>query len=236
MKTVLITGANRGIGLEFVRSFAEDGWRVWASCRQPETALALQELVKRHIGQITLHPLDVTKPDQRIALKNAIGATPLDLLINNAGVLASSINDPFAAIDETVWLEVMRVNCIAPFKLLETFTSSLAQAPNPMAIAITSFLGSIAETHYEGWVGGWVPYRTSKAALNMAMKSAAIALAAQKITVLLLHPGWVKTDMGGEGADITVQESVAGMRSVIAQAKLTDTGRFLAYDGSEVAW
>ena len=226
MPTVLITGANRGIGLEFARQYAEAGYRVHAACRTPGSADALGSLGKG----VKLHALDVTDHGRIEALAAGLEGEAIDIVSNNAGIYGAG--QEFGEIDYAAWLEVMRVNTLAPLKMAECFLPHLEAGKMKMIASITSRMGSIAEND----AGGVYIYRSSKAALNAAARSLALDLAPRGITVIVFHPGWVKTDMGGAGALIDAETSVGGMRAVIKGAGPKDSGRFFNYDGTEVPW
>ncbi len=226
MPNVLITGSNRGIGLEFTRSFAADGWRVHACCRHPDKATALKALD----GDIVPHRLDVTDGLQAASLARELADEPLDLLINNAGIYGP--RDAFGKTDKEAWAEVFKVNAMAPMRMAERFADHLAKGDRKLLANISSRMGSIAQN--DG--GGSYIYRSSKAALNMVGKGLAVDLAPHGITVVMFHPGWVQTDMGGAEADLTPAESVASMRKVLDRLTPADSGRFFSYDGSEIPW
>ena len=218
MPAVLITGTNRGIGLEFARQYAAEGWEVIATARQSSPELEA-------LG-VRVEPLDLSDADAVAAFPARI-AGPLDLLIANAGT-----NHPMnarTAEDARDWAEMLMVNSISPYMLGKAFLRCMAE--NGKMIAISSGMGSIGESG-----GGWIPYRTSKAALNMAWNSLALETRGRGIACILLSPGWVKTRMGGAGAEITPEESVSAMRSLIDQVTMEDRGRFLRRDGSEIPW
>ena len=176
---------------------------------------------------ITLHELDVADETEIAALVRALQGQPIDLLINNAGVGG---NDE--ATDPDPWLEVFRVNSIAPVRVLEALLPNLQRSKDPRVLNLTSLMGSIADNSS----GGSYAYRSSKAALNAAMKSLAIDLKPRGITIAVMHPGWVKTDMGGPGAPVTPKASAEGLRRVIAALKPSDSGAFLNYDGAKLPW
>jgi NAD(P)-dependent dehydrogenase (short-subunit alcohol dehydrogenase family) len=229
--TTLITGASRGLGLEFARQYADAGWQVYAGCRAPEKAVALNELAEASSGRIQVLPLDVTLRPQIKAARDVIGATPLDLLLNNAGIdLQQGVH--FRDIDDDKWLEMLRVNLIAPMRLMEIFLDAVSASERKCMAALSSKMGSIADNVS----GGCYPYRSSKAALNASLKSTALELRSKGIVCLILHPGWVATDMGGNRAPLSVEESVRGMREVIDKAKLEVSGKFLDYRGEEIPW
>lgn len=232
MPGILITGSNRGLGLEWTQQYGRDGWRVYATCRNPEAAEELQQLAAQH-GNVSIHPLDVTDHDQIIKLAGELHDHSIDLLINNAGVYFEKfVNDNIGHIDYRHWEETFRVNSLGAMRVSEAFTPQLQRSKTRLVVAITSHMGSIAEI---GSAGSYA-YRSSKAALNAAMKGLSVELQRHRIGVLLLHPGWVKTRMGGPGALLTTQESVAGMRRLIEQFTLKQTGHFFRYDGSRIPW
>jgi NAD(P)-dependent dehydrogenase (short-subunit alcohol dehydrogenase family) len=227
MPTCFITGANRGIGLELVRQYAADGWHVVATCRRPEWAEALRAVA----GDVHIHALDVTDFAQIEAAARAMNGAAIDVLINNAGVYGPR-SVPFDGVDYGAWANVLRVNTMAPLKISAVFAENVARSQQKRIVALTSLLGSIADNNS----GGSYIYRTSKAALNAAMKTLAVDLRARGIAVAVIHPGWVRTDMGGSGAMIDPFESVAGMREVIAGLNLENSGRFFNYDNREIPW
>jgi NAD(P)-dependent dehydrogenase (short-subunit alcohol dehydrogenase family) len=224
MKRALITGAGRGIGLEFVRQYAADGWSVVATCRNEAAADQLRALP----GEIKVEFLDMRDHEALVGFRARLGAAPLDLFIANAGITG---RDGFTAEDADGWLEVLDVNCVAPTFLAYNLAPLVAAARGKM-IAITSQMGSIADNGS----GGWNAYRASKAALNAAWRSMAIEMASNPIAIAMLHPGWVKTDMGGGGATLAASDSVAGMRKVIERLSARDKGLFLNYRGESLPW
>ncbi len=226
MPTVLITGANRGIGLEFARVFAADGWNVHACCRQPEKAAKLKALA----GEVSVHRLDVTNGLQVAGLARELAEEPIDLLLNNAGIYGPRTG--FAQTDYDEWAPVFQVNVMAPLRMAERFVRQVAGSERKLIANISSKMGSIGDNAR----GGSYIYRSSKAALNMVVKSLSVDLAGRGISVVAFHPGWVQTDMGGSEAALTVAESVAGMRAVIEGLGPADNGKFFNYDGSEIPW
>lgn len=225
LKTVLITGANRGLGLEFTKQYLADGWRILACCRNPQGADALRALES---DRLQIYALDVVDPNSLAAVSQQIQHETIDILINNAGIYGARL--AFGELDYDVWEQVMRTNALAPIRLTESLVNLLA--PQAKLIFITSKMGSIADNTS----GGSYIYRSSKAALNAAVKSIALDLAGRGKVTALLHPGWVKTDMGGPHALITVGESVSGMRQVIANLSHEQIARFFNYDGKEIPW
>jgi NAD(P)-dependent dehydrogenase (short-subunit alcohol dehydrogenase family) len=232
MKTLLITGANRGIGLELARQYAADGWRVLACCRHPEQAETLHRLVARHPGQIHIERLDVTDLAQIESLAQALAGKPIDLLINNAGVYPDADSKGFGHTDYAEWIEAFRVNTMASLKMAESFIEHVSSSGMKTIITISSKMGSIADNTS----GGSYLYRSSKVAANMVIKSLALDLVRRGITVAVFNPGWVKTDMGGPNAVIAVEQSVSGMRQIIGKLTPADSGKFLNYDGREIPW
>lgn len=219
MPTVLITGANRGIGLEFARQYSNQDWTVIATARRSSAELD-------GLG-VRVEPLDLSDAEGVAAFAKRIEA-PLDLFIANAGTNhPMNSESPKDALD---WQAMMLVNAIAPYQLAMALLPRLSQAKGK-AVAISSGMGSIGDNG-----GGWVPYRTSKAALNMAWSCLALEARARSVTAVLLSPGWVKTRMGGSGAEITTEQSVGDMRALIDRLSIDDTGRFLRRNGSELPW
>ncbi len=230
-KTVFITGCSRGLGLEFVRQYLRAGWRVFASCRDPSSAPALTALVQAHASQAELLELDVTDSDQVSELTRHFGNIALDVLINNAGIDAQ-LRGRFGATDVSSWLDTLRVNAIAPLKIMEALVDAVARSELKLMVNITSRLGSIDNN----LTGGSYVYRSSKAALNAVVKSAAIDLKLRGICVVALHPGWVRTDMGGSEAPLSAAASVTQMRCLIRGLGLDHSGRFLGPEGEALGW
>jgi NAD(P)-dependent dehydrogenase (short-subunit alcohol dehydrogenase family) len=227
MPTVLISGANRGIGLEFARQYAADGWRVLATCRDLDRAAALTSLQ----GQVTVLPLDVSEKKSLDGLTADIKSIPIDLVIANAGVSGPRGMQP-ELVDRDSWLETFHVDAVAPLALMGAVKPNLEKGKLKQAVAISSRLGSIGANES----GGLYVYRSSKAALNAIWRSLAIDWKPAGITCVVMHPGWVRTDMGGAGADLAVDESVTGMRRVIGSIDLERSGRFLDWTGREIPW
>lgn len=231
MSSILVTGANRGLGLEFVRQYAKDGWRIVACCRHPDKARELKQLAAQH-ADVSVHALDVADHRQIDALAHELRDTPLDILLNNAGVYGGGEDENFGTLNYHAWEHEFRINTVAAAKMAEVFVGHVARGEKKLIAAITSLMGSMGDNRS----GGSYLYRSSKAALNAVMVSLAHDLRERRIGALLLHPGWVKTDMGGQHAEITAETSVRGMRKVMDDFTLRDTGRFIAYDGAELPW
>ena len=225
---VLITGANRGIGLEFARQYAADGWSVLACCREPQTARELQALESAH-SNVRIFALDVGNFAQIDALALQLKDEAIDVLISNAGIYPHST---FGDTSYDDWAKAFKINAMASLKMAEAFVQHITRGQLKKIATITSKMGSIDDnTSGESYI-----YRSSKTALNMVMKSLSIDLKPYGISVITLHPGWVRTNMGGPNALISTQTSVAGLRKLIENLNLSNTGRFVAYDGQEVAW
>ena len=229
--TLLITGANRGIGLELTRQYLHDGWRVVATCRNPEEATELKTLVGGFPERAELHPLSVTKLGEIEMLADRLKGQAMDMVLNNAGVRRM---DAFhlGEIAPDAFLNSVEVNALGPLKVAEAFIPHLAAAENPLLVMVSSSLGSIAKNLQ----GGDYAYRASKAALNAVMRSLAADLKDRGITVVSLHPGWVRTDMGGGEAPLSVEESGKAVREVLAAVQAEDSGRFLRFDGHDEPW
>lgn len=227
MSTVLITGSNRGIGLELARQYAAAGWQVIATCRHPEDASALRAVP----GDLRIHALDVTDDAGIEALAHALRHNAIDVLINNAGVYGPRVT-PYDALDTHAWLDVLRVNVIAPVKISAALCHHVERSEKKRIVAITSQMGSIADNTS----GGSYLYRSSKAALNAAMRSLAIDLKPRGVAVAVIHPGWVQTDMGGKEATLNVKDSVEAIRRTIDGIGLAESGQFFNYNGRILPW
>ncbi len=228
--TILITGANRGIGLEFAEQFAADGWRVIACCRNPAGATGLQQLAADYSG-VEIHPLDVADYDQVAALSQRLQDCALDILLCNAGIYGPS-GKAFGEVEAAPWREVFEVNTIAPMMLAQAFAAQVAASERKLIAMVSSKMGSIDDNGS----GGAYIYRSSKTALNQVAKSLSIDLAGRGISVLALHPGWVRTDMGGANAETEVGDSVSGLRRIILSAGPAQSGRFFDFSGEVIPW
>ena len=245
MPTVLITGANRGLGLEFVEQYACDDWGVIACCRAPGKADALQALAQTH-AHIRIEALDVVNDKSIKTLADRLKDTPIDILINNAGIFSgvgidgshfpsdtSDTSQNFGSIDSLAWEKVLRVNTIAPLMMIESFLPHLQKGNSKKIINITSRMGSLTELEKKS---GSLAYRSSKTALNSAMRTIASDLSNLGLIIINIHPGWVKTDMGGAHANMTPQQSITHLRQTIAALKPENSGQFMNYDGSIIPW
>lgn len=227
MPSVVITGANRGIGLEFVKQFARDGWTVHASCRNPQDAGELNAVE----GNVTVYKVDVTEPTDLAAFAAEV-SRPVDILIANAGVMGPrGDGQELGTLDYEGWEETFRVNTMAPLRTIEKFLPHVEAADGGRIVAITSKMGSIGDSS-----SGRIVYRSTKCALNMSMNMVAAACAPMGIAVATLHPGWVRTDMGGPNGLIDTETSVAGLRKVIDGLKPQETAPFVDYAGKSIPW
>ena len=227
----LITGASRGIGLEFTRQLLGQGWRVTATARNPHGSDGLKRLMQDFQDTLHVAPLDVRSRDSMQSVASRFSGKPLDLLINNAGVLQDQ-GRTFESIEAQTILESIETNAVAPLVLTQLLLPSLRLSRRALAVFITSKMGSITDNTS----GGYYAYRSSKAALNMLVRSMALDLKPAGVTCLLLHPGWVKTDMGGAGATLDVVTSVKGMLKVMDEATPATTGSYLDYAGVRIPW
>lgn len=232
MKTALITGTNRGIGLDLVRQLLEDGWRVHATARDPEESAELKALAFAHPETLQLHALDVADAEAIRALSAQLADESIDWLINNAGIYGPR-GVAFGNVDDVeAWLEVFRINSIAPMLVMQAFAEQVARSEEKKIGILSSKVGSMGDN---GSGGGYI-YRSSKAAVNAVIKSASIDLEPLGINVVALHPGWVLTDMGGPNAEITTAQSAEGLRRNMAGLTEADRGRFIDIDGTTIPW
>jgi NAD(P)-dependent dehydrogenase (short-subunit alcohol dehydrogenase family) len=235
MPTVLITGANRGIGLELATQYAAAGWRVFAACRDPATAEVAA--LTRTRSQVVALALEVTNGESIAAAQRTTAGVAIDVLLNNAGVFGpkrEAENDPgqsFGSVRYADFEEVMRVNALGPLRIAEAFVDQVVASEQRKIVTISSGLGSIAQT-----TGGYLAYRASKAAANMLMASLAAELRPRGVQTLALCPGWVRTRMGGASAPVTPAASANGIRARIDELNTSNSGRFLLYDGTPVPW
>lgn len=224
MPTVLITGANRGIGLELARAYAADGWDVIGTCRKPDAASELKA-----VGAVEIVALDVTDAASVAALGKTLQGRKIDLLLNNAGV--NYRNGTLAEIDYDLWAKTMDANVFGPMRVCNALTENVLASGRKQMAFISSKMGSIAEC-----TGGAYMYRSSKTALNMAVKCLSLEFAGKGLTAVMFHPGHVRTDMGGASAPVLPTESAAGIKAVLDGVSPSDNGRFFNYDGTELPW
>ncbi|MDX2145068.1 MAG: SDR family oxidoreductase [Rhodospirillaceae bacterium] len=238
MPSLLITGANRGLGFGLTKLYAADGWRVFACCRDPGKAKDLSALAAQSGGKVTVHALDVENHATIDALAKALKGQPIDVLFNVAGYYGAKIvSEPgglqeFGTSDYKEWDKIYRINVMGVMKMCEAFVDNVAASTHKKIVNMSSIIGSIGANE----IGFMYPYRASKAAVNAISKAMANELKPRGITVIPLHPGWVRTEMGGPNADIDTDTSVTGMKKVVDGLKPTDSGRYMVYDGSELPW
>jgi len=220
MPTILVTGAGRGLGLELARQYAADGWRVIGTVRGGDL---------KNIGVETL-TADVTDTAEVKDLARKLKGVPIDVLFCNAGIIGKR-GMALGSFDYAEWEKVLRVNLLGAAAVIEALVDNVAASERKTVAVMSSRLGSIAESS-----GMTLPYATSKAALNLLAKGLAETLRPRGVIVAALSPGWVKTDMGGQGATLTPETSVRGLRKVLAGLKREDSGKFFSHDGSQIPW
>ncbi|MBS0527635.1 MAG: SDR family oxidoreductase [Proteobacteria bacterium] len=225
MTSVLITGAARGLGLEFTKLYAARGWKVLACARKPGGLKGVK-------GDVQHHPLEVTDYEAVKALAQELSGEAIDILICNAGIAGrGSPGQEFGTFDAAEGRKIFEINTVAPLMMAEAFAEHVARSQQKKLIAITSILGSLANNS-----GGRYFYRASKAALNMEWNCLAKDLEGKGVICVALHPGWVQTDMGGPTAPLTIDESVPAMVRTIDGFTTRHNGRYIQYDGTELSW
>lgn len=230
MKKILITGANRGIGLALVNTYLQAGWHVLATCRDPQAATELNALAPTY-PELQVFALDVANYDQMAELSEKLAPVAIDVVINNAGIYGPK-GYAFGETDIETWREVMEVNVFATLRLAELFYTHLSHGEDKIFAALSSKVGS----NTMNTKGGGYIYRSSKAALNSVIKSLSNDLLTEGIRTVALHPGWVQTEMGGENALITPQESANGLYSVLSHFVDAQSGGFFDYKGEAIPW
>ena len=231
MPTLLITGANRGLGLELCKQFLQSDWKIIATCRNPDNATRLSVLVDKYPELLSVYALEVSNIEQITELKTQIGETHIDILLNNAGVYAAESGE-FGTSNTEAWLDAFNINVISPMKMMEAFVENVANSDMKIIASMSSKMGSISDNSS----GGSYAYRSTKAALNSVMVCASHDLKPKGIAAIMLHPGWVRTDMGGPNAELSVEESATSLRETLTKATLKDTGKFFDIDGSIIPW
>lgn len=223
MATILITGANRGIGLELARQYAAAGDTVIRTMRGHDKADGA-------VGEIV--PLDVTSDSSAVELADLLKGRPIDLLINNAGVIGPDpAHQTSTDMDFAGFLDALNANVLGPLRVTQALLPNLRASGNAKVAVISSQMGQLSSKQ-----SGFVAYRASKAAVNKVFQCLAADFAGEGIAVAMLHPGWVRTDMGGAGADLDVSDSASGIRKVLAGLDVATTGRFTAWDGRTLDW
>ena len=231
METVLITGANRGIGLELTRQYLKKSSRVIATSRTPDSSASLSELKQADPDSLQILPLEVTDDQSVQTLVESLRGTTIDVLINNAGVSGGKQQD-ILSMDYSRWAHTLAVNAIAPFRVTVALLDNLRRSRKPRIITLSSQLGSMLRAT----TSGYYAYRSSKAAVNKVMQGLAVDLRSENMIVCPVHPGWVQTEMGGANADLSPQESALGLIRLIDRLELSDSGRFLKWNGEEHPW
>ena len=237
MPTILITGTNRGLGLEMVRQYADAGWRVLACCRVPSKAEKLQALCISHGDAIEMYQLDVTDFDNIDQLADELSDTPIDVLLNNAGVFGPKVSEgndlrqSFGSIDYDIWAGVLHTNTFAPMKMAEAFIGHVAASGQKKIAVISSVIGSIGAAD-----GQFYAYGTSKAAVSKAFANLAKDVADKEVAVGVFCPGWVPTEMGGPQADVAIEDSIRGLRARIDELDLNTPLTFRRYNNDLLPW
>tara|TARA_B100000795_G_C22705040_1_gene401219 strand:+ start:72 stop:758 length:687 start_codon:yes stop_codon:yes gene_type:complete len=228
MTTVLVTGANRGLGYEFVKQYSEKGFDIFACCRNIDQAKNLKKLAEVS-NNIEIYELDVGNIKKIKNLAQQLQNKKIDVLINNAGIYRSST---IGNTNYDDWLESFKINTIAPYQIIENFLGQIIKSDLKKIVSITSKMGSIDDNTS----GGSYIYRSSKTAMNSMMRSLTHDLKNKGIATLTLHPGWVRTDMGGPGGWINTSESVGGMIKQIDKLTIDHSGKYLDYAGKSIKW
>ena len=236
MYTVLVTGANRGLGLEFARQYAVDGWEVIATARQPERSEELRRLKSSH-ARVIAHALDVASDKSVQDLADALDGKPIDVLILNSGVYPRD-GQNIGQIDYEGWREAFETNVLGTIRVTEALLENVAAGERKQIAAISSSMASLRAVQggSVAQAGTSYQYRSTKTAVNMVMSILAKELAPRGISVVMFDPGWVKTDMGGPHAQLTPEESIGGMRKVLAGEAMGLSGKFLGHDGTVRPW
>ncbi len=222
--TVLVTGANRGIGLEYARQFAARGYQVIGTARDPTDAKELSEVADR------VEQLDVTDPASVVGLAKRLDGIAIDILVNNAGIFDRS-DVSLDKVDFQMMERTLAVNTLGPLRVVQALLPNLRKGKRKTIASMSSQLGSIENSN-----GRWYAYRSSKAALNQVNKTMSAELATEGFVCVVLHPGWVRTDMGGPGATYSPEESVRGLVAVIEKLGPADNGRFYDFKGNPIPW
>jgi NAD(P)-dependent dehydrogenase (short-subunit alcohol dehydrogenase family) len=236
MPRVLITGANRGLGLEFVKQYASENWTVVATARDPEQARELKRIASHHQA-VSIHALDIADDDSIEELVGELDEKAIDLVIHNSGIYPHK-GQKFGEIDYDRWSEALVTNLFGPMRLTEALVENVAASERKQIAAISSSMASLRAVQggSVATAGVAYQYRTSKTGLNMAMSILAKELAPRGISVVMIDPGWVKTDMGGPNAQLTPEQSISGIRKVLAGNPMEISGKFIGYDGVVRPW
>lgn len=231
MPSILITGTNRGIGLELAKLYTSKQWQVHACCRSPEATTQLQNIATKHTN-LHLHKLDINNNEQRKALADKLTQEPIDILFNNAGIYGNWDYQSFGNTHEEEWINAFQTNVIATMKMMESFATHVAHSEKRIIVNMSSKMGSMDDNGS----GGSYIYRSCKAAVNAITVSAAKDLSRNDITVIAQHPGWVRTDMGGPQGEISASTCASNIAYILEQLSIDDSGRFIDIDGSTIPW
>jgi NAD(P)-dependent dehydrogenase (short-subunit alcohol dehydrogenase family) len=238
MPTALVTGSNRGIGFEFVRQLAEQGWNVLATCRDPASADRLNAVAAKTVGKIEILPLDVASQASIKQLAATLNRRPIDLLVCNAGIsgpkqstVSGKEGERIQDLDDDVWFEVFRTNLLGPVRVAGFLADNVAGSERKLIGFISTRMANIEENRD----GAFYMYRASKGALNTAVKNLSIELGRRGVVCVALHPGWVRTDFAPNGP-VEAATSVDGLLKVMLTAGAGENGRFIAYNGDKVPW
>lgn len=235
MSKVLITGANRGLGLEFARQYAADGWEVIATSRNPEKSAELRQLEKKNKASVKVLALDVSNGKSVDKLARSLSGQAIDLLVLNSAIYTRNRNK-IGEIDFEGWREAIETNLFGAVRVAEALLENVGASMGKQIAAISTGMASMQALPSTVGFGAVYQYRTSKAALNMAMSILAKELGPRGISVVIFDPGWVKTDMGGPNAALTPEQSIGGMRKVLAGNSMDLSGKFVGYDGKARPW
>lgn len=230
MNTILITGVGRGIGFQLVKEFLDRDYRVIGTVRDEAAQARVTQLASELGKTIETHIVELSEQASVDRLKDALDDCTVDILINNAGVRGGS-EDTYSELDLDDWLTVLQINTLSPMRVTQALMANLSKSNQPKIVTISSAMGSLARERSDS-----IAYRSSKAALNKAMQCLAVELKPQKIGVYLMHPGWVRTDMGGPNGDISVEQSASGLAATLINFDMADSGQFWNYDGERLAW
>lgn len=240
MPSVLVTGASRGLGLELCRQYADAGWRIFACCRHTETASRLADVADAAEGRVSVHRMNVDDAGEVETVAAELEGTPIDILINNAGLADSygsgvreGNDDPdLKSYDMDEWLRILNTNVVSVGRVTGAFADHVAASDRRLIVMMASSLSSVGNT----WQAGRYAYRTSKAALNMLMRGVGAWLEPRGVTVVSVAPGWTRTELGGPHAHFGVEEAVARVRTLLERLTLKDTGSYWNYDGQQLPW
>ena len=229
-RVIVVIGASRGLGLELCHQYLVRGDKVYACCRKPEQASELLAMKQEYADRLETVPLDVNNEGMLKNLPHAINES-VDILIHNAGIYGPK-QRTFDQVEAKDWMEVLHTNTVAPLMVIQQLADKVSAGHEKKIILMSSKVGSMGDNNS----GGSYMYRSSKAALNSVGKSLSIDLKDRGIKVAIVHPGWVRTDMGGPNGLIDVETSITGLVKVIDSLTEAKSGQFLAYDGAEIPW